>query len=350
MSKARLQRVIDHYRAQLAANEAQAERQLSEAYARVLKTIEPALSKLYDDMANALAEGEQIPLSWLYEAGRLQQIKKLLASQVNGYGALSQLTVGQLLHEAVALGTKAAQAQLNETVPAGVHWDFGVPSPKALANLTGAMQAGSPLADLFSGFGEEAAANVSGILMRGLTLGQNPREIARDVEQALDIPRARALTISQDQMVRAYRGANHETYRANSDVVAQWRWTCAKSPRTCAACIAMDGTIHSIDEDMGSHVRCRCVPTPVTRSWSDILADSGVDISGLDDLEPVQPQSGADWLKEQSELVQRQVLGAKYQGWANGDFSLKDLVGRSTDEKWGSSIYEKSLKQLTKAR
>lgn len=350
MKKSRLQHTIEHYRAQLVANEAQAEHQLSEAYARVLKTIEPALNTLYNEMVEKLATGEQIPLSWLYESNRLEKIKKLLTSQINGYGALGQLTVGQLLHEAVALGTKAAQAQLQATVPPGVHWDFGVPSPKALANLTGAMQAGSPLADLLSGFGEEAAQNVSSVLMRGLTLGQNPREIARDVAQALDVPRARALTISQDQMIRAYRGANHETYQANSDVVAKWRWTCAKSARTCAACLAMDGTLHDLSEEMGSHVRCRCVPTPVTRSWSDILADSGVDLSGLDNLEPAQPQSGAEWLSEQPESVQREVLGAKYKGWADGDFSLSDLVGHRHDPDWGHSIYEKSLKQLTKAR
>ncbi|MGH2509660.1 MAG: phage minor head protein, partial [Ktedonobacteraceae bacterium] len=220
---------------------------------------------------------------------------------------------------------------------------------KAIASIVGATQAGSPLADLFAGFGNEAAANVAGVLTRGITLGQNPRTIAGDVANALGVSRARALTINRTEMLRAYRGANQETYRANSDVVQQWRWTADKSARTCAACLAMDGQLFNLDVDMGSHPNCRCSPAPVTRSWSDILADSGVDLSGLDDLEPPAPQSGADWFDQQDESTQRAILGnAKYAAYQNGDFALSDIVAHSHDPDWGHSIYEKPLKDLVK--
>lgn len=348
----RLQRVVNHYRQQLADREAKAERTLQQAYAGVLRAIQPALDQLYQQMADKLANGEQIPLSWLYESGRLEKIKRLLSSQVNGYGALAQMMVGQILHQAVSVGQQAALAQLQASVPPGVSWNFGVPSPRALSELVGATQAGSPLADLFAGFGEAAAENVSGVLLRGLSLGENPREIARDVQQALDVPRARALTIARTEMNRAYRGANLETYRANGDVVKQWRWVADKSARTCAACLAMDGSLHDLSEDMGSHPNCRCTPAPVTANWEDLLSNAGIDLSGLDleDTATTSYQSGEDWLTEQPEATQREVLGAKYQGWKQGDFALSDIVGHQHDPAWGHSIYEKSLKQLVKAR
>jgi len=110
----------------------------------------------------------------------------------------------------------------------------------------------------------------------------------------------------------------------------------------------MDGTLHPLDETFGSHVNCRCVPTPVTKSWSDLLAPLGIDTSGLDDtaLASDEQMTGAEWLDAQDEAAQKQVLGNKYSGWANGDFTLQDTVGTAYDEDWGTSRYERSLKDI----
>src|SRR5260221_13114291 len=112
-------------------------------------------------------------------------------------------------------------ALLNASIPPGINLAFGAPSPTVIANLVGATQAGSPLADLFSGFGAEAAQGVKDALITGLTLGYNPRDIAPQVQQALSISRNRALTISRTEMLRSYRGPNLETFNANNKVVDQ---------------------------------------------------------------------------------------------------------------------------------
>ena len=59
--------------------------------------------------------------------------------------------------------------------------------------------------------------------------------------------------------VGSYRAATHQEYVANRDVVQGWRWACSYSVRTCAMCIAMDGTEHSVLEKLISHLACRCV-------------------------------------------------------------------------------------------
>lgn len=233
MTQGRLQSTVAEYRAQLLAREAQAEQALQHAYGHTLAAIQPKLDALYQEIHQKQANGEEVPLSWLYEQRRLAAIQQIVTNQINHFAALAQTTAGHLQRQGVSLGQASAQDQLDATVPAGVAWSFGVPSHAALVNLVGATQAGSPLADLFTGFGEEAASNVGKALISGLMNGDNPRTVAAQVQQALDVPRWRALTIARNEMLRAYKSAAVTNYQANSDVVGQWRWQADKSPRTC---------------------------------------------------------------------------------------------------------------------
>lgn len=350
MSTSRLQQAIAKFRADLLAQEAATMRTLDAAHQRILRMLEPELNKLYDAMAEQLATSGKISQSWLYEANRLETIKKLISRDIDQFARLSQQQVGALKHVAATLGTRAAMEFLDAVKPTSVAWTFGLPNPKAINDLIATTQAGSPLADLFNGFGREAAEKAADALLRGVTLGRNPREIAPDVQAALGISRNRALTIARQESLRCYKNSNTETYRANDDVVESWRWTCALSVRTCSSCLAMDGTIHDLSEDLESHVSCRCTPVPVTRSWQDILSDAGIDTSVLDDIPDTSPSlpTGADWLDAQSVSVQKQILGPRYQGWKNGDFTLSDTVQHSHDPTWGRSIGVKSMKALGK--
>jgi len=343
-----IQRTVADYRARLLANEQQAAHQLEHAYAHTLSQVNAQLDVLYRAIDAKQRAGQAIPISWLYEDNRLRTLQERITTEFNAFGHMAHLTTEQLQREAVLLGQHAAQAQLQASVPAGISWVFGQPSASAISNLVGATQKGSPLADLFSGFGQEAAQKASSALITGLTLGDNPRTVATLVEDALNVSRNRALTICRTEQLRAYRESNLENYRVNSAVVGQWQWTASLSTRTCTACLAMDGTLHPLDETFGSHVNCRCVPTPVTKSWSDILEPLGIDTSGLDDtaLASDEQMTGAEWLDAQDQAAQKQVLGNKYSGWANGDFTLKDTVGHAYSDEWGHSIYEKSLKEL----
>lgn len=349
MSKSsRLHHVTQDYRARLKAREAQAEQQLEQAYAHVMKTLEPALNHLYDQMVEKMASGEKIPMHWLVEAERLESIKKLIENQINHFGSFSQAQVLQAQHFATQLGQESAQEMLRATVPPGISWHFGIPSQAAIAELVGATQAGSPLADLFQGFGREAADGAAKALIRGVTLGINPRQIARDVQRELGTSRARALTISRTEMIRCYRSAALENYRANDDVCSGWIWMCSLLPKSCAACVAMHGTRHSLEEELNDHPNGSCAPVPETKPWADILGPLGIDTSGIEET-GIELESGSAWLDKQGESVQRAILGAKYDGWSNGDFSLSDVVGYDHDKDWGSSIKEKPLKDLVNA-
>ena len=349
MTQGRLQQTVSQFKAQLMHREAKATQALNYAHARTVEAIQPKLDNLYRQITAKQQAGEDIPLSWLYEQNRLSAIKSLISNQIDHFGAMAQVTTGQLQHQAVQLGQQAAQAQLQATVPAGIHFSFGVPHPQAIHNIVGATQAGSPLADLFSGFGAEAAKGASDALITGITLGQNPREIAPQVEDALGISRSRALTIARTSMLDAYRSANMETFRANADVVEKMVRVADLSPRSCAACIALNGTEYDLDEDPGFHPNDRCVLVPKTKGWDSILGDLGIDTSDLEDTS-IDIQDGSEWFNQQDEATQREILGnAKFEAFQEGKFQLSDLVGHSFSEDWGNSIYERSLQDTLAA-
>lgn len=344
MSQGKLQKIVAEYRQQLLAREAQATQTLEQAYAHVLATIQPQLNKLYKEIAEKQANGETVPLSWLYEAKRLQTLKQLIQKQINHYAALAQMQAGQLQHIGATLGQQSAQAMLQASVPSEVKWSFGVPSHDAIVNIVGSTQSGSPLADLFAGFGDEAASKAGQALITGVSLGWNPRQIAPMIEQALGISRNRALVVSRTECIRAYKSMQFANYQANSDVLDGWVWICALE-HSCAACIAMHGTKHPLSEELQDHPCGRCAAVPLTKSWSDIFDGLGLDSSGISDTS-IDIQSGSEWFDNQDESMQREILGSKYDGWANGNFTLSDVVQRHNDPDWGRSISEKPLKAL----
>jgi SPP1 gp7 family putative phage head morphogenesis protein len=346
----RLQDVINQYRQRLLDHERSAQAALDYAHKQTVALIEVKMQVLYDQISSAMDDGTTISLSWLFEHERLDAILQYITQAIDHYGALTQMQVAQLQHLGVQLGQQSGMALLQSTVPQGVTFAFGIPDQQAIANLIGATQKGSPLADLFSGFGAEAAQAAKDALISGVTLGYGPRQIAPGIQDALDISRNRALTIARTESLRAYRGANLATFQANSDVVGQWRWTCAFSMRTCAACIAMDGTLHDLSESMDSHPNCRCTMTPVTKSWDDILGPLGIDTTGIEDTNPaLDMQTGQEWFNGLDADQQRQILGnAKYDAFADGKFDLSDIVGTNDDPDWGKSIFEKPLKELIK--
>ena len=347
MTISRLQSTIAEYRAKLAHHEAHAEAILNVAHKRTLATIQPQLDKITKQIADKQASGEKVPISWVYEQNRLKTIKSQISGQIDHFAALAQTTVTQLQRTAVELGTQSAQDQLEALVPSGVKYSFGVPDPKAIERIVGANQKGSPLADLFNGFGSEAADKAGNALVLGITLGESPRRIASLVQNALGISRNRALTVARTEMLRAYRTSNLENFRANSAVVSQWQWNCSKSPRTCVACLAMDGSLHDLDEELDEHCNGRCSPIPVTKSWADILDGTGIDTSDIEDTNLDDLQTGAEWFDDQSESVQRGILGsqAAYDLYASGT-PLSAFVGRSHSADWGNSIYTKSAKDV----
>lgn len=211
---------------------------------------------------------------------------------------------------------------------------------EALRDVLGFTADGSPLAALFDRIGPDARAGWESALFRGLAMGLNPRDVAAMAQRATATGMARSIMIARTEMLRAYRQASGRNYQANSDVVREWVWISAGERRTCAACLALHGTVHPITEIMSSHPNCRCSMGPLTRSLSDIL---GVDVPGDDSSLDVP--AGEDIFAKFSDDAKRAVLGGPgaLAAWKAGEVRLSDFVGLRRSPVWGDSHYQRSL-------
>jgi SPP1 gp7 family putative phage head morphogenesis protein len=359
VATSRILRTIQDFRQRLIDRETQAVATMDSYHAQVLDEIKLKLDKLYGQILAKYKEIESsrepgdttpldVPASWIHERIRLEGLTLFIQGKIDQYGALVLTQTRMLQYFGMNLGLQSAQQQLRDVVPAQVKAAFGVPSDKALANLVGATRAGSPLHTLFHGFGQEAASNAISALVSGVANGDNPRTIAPRVEKELNISRARARTICRTEALRCYRTAALETYRSNDDVVGGWIWSAALGS-ACAACTAMQGTKHPLEEEMDSHPNCRCSPIPETRSWDSILGPLGISSDDIPDTR-VQIQSGSDWFDGQNEEMQRSILGnSGYEVWKNNNnVTLNDFVTHKYDKDWGGLYQPTPLKDLVK--
>lgn len=330
------------HRAAIQARDAATERRLAALYRSALAPIARDVDALTAKMADWQRQhpGEQLPASWLHEDARLHRLQLLMQEQVDGYSGDVRGIVAQDTAAAAHLGAGDGLSLLEASLPRGQEWTWGRPSTNALDAL-----GKEPFSQLFAGWGRRASQTAQRILFADIALGRNPRAIASDLLSALaGMTYSRALTIARTSAIRAYSDGAMATYRANSDVCDGWVWVADLSVNTCAACLALNGSEHALDEDLYDHPNGRCAKLPKTKSWADLLGGFGIDTSDIPDTTASVP-SGASWFDGLSAADQRSVLGpSKYDAFNSGNLSLSDLIGYDDDPLWGRSITEKPLK------
>lgn len=178
----------------------------------------------------------------------------------------------------------------------------------------------------------------NGILQQvkiGLVEGEPTTAIARRLrERAFVTARAHAQTVAHTAVIHTSNQARMDLYRANKDIVRALRFTATLDDRTCPACGSLDGQVFDVDNATVPpiHGNCRCVLTPVTRSFREM----GID---LDELPPgtrasMNGQVPDDltynqWLKKQPVDIQNEALGPRRaQLFRKGDLPISKFVNR----------------------
>lgn len=191
---------------------------------------------------------------------------------------------------------------------------------------------------------QDADAAMRRELVRGVQVGENPRESARRmvnrVEGAFNGGLTRALTIARTETLDAYRQAAAAVQEESRDVLAGWVWLARLDSRGCPACWAMHGTEHPLDEPgpLG-HPQCRCSRTPKTMSWRDLGFD-------LDEPEDAIPDAEAVF-RSLSRDEQLKIMGAVRLGLLDrGAVGWRDLVRRRTNDGWRDDFAVTPVKDL----
>jgi len=331
------------------------------AFASVRASVGAPLAAVVDAYGNALSAaqeagktsvGRQALRQGVGSIGRHAELvsasERLQASAQGALGAFAgaattHITQGQ--RQAVRQATGDAQANILLSAGHHAHQLLVAGAVKAarqaaLDQLIGRSQRGGRLGDLLSRLVKDASDRLLERLMQALDTGMGPRTLASWLARDLNLALSQALTIARSELLGSYRAAQLANYRANSDVVQGWVWLAALGS-ACAACTAMNGTKHSLDEELDSHLNCRCGQAPLTAGWGEILSGLGIDASDLPDT-TLYVQSGADWFDDQDAATQRSILGpAKYAAYRQGDLTLADLLGDGAD-----GIFEKTMRSL----
>lgn len=313
------------------------------AYGVAWLSIKARLDALLEEIEAARERGETVSASWLARQSRLEALLRQVEGEIRDFARFAEPLIVSEQREAVAAAQRNAPVEVDAALgkrPPQVRGlvNFNRVPTAALEDLVGFLSDGSPLRSLLDELPGNASRNVQEKLIAGVAQGRNPRLIASEIRKDLGGNLTRALTVSRTEVIRPYRESSRRSYEANRDVVEQWAWNAALDQRTCAACIAMHGTLHVLSESLESHPVCRCQMVPRTKSWAELLGDSSIP-----DTRP-KVINGAEWFARQSKDVQAAILGKRAQeAYAAGDVDLMDFVGEKHSERWGRSRYVRSL-------
>ena len=145
-----------------------------------------------------------------------------------------------------------------------------------------------------------------------------------------------------------------EIYQVNQELLRGRQAVATLDSRTTDLCKSRDGGAWDFDGNPLPesrikipfpgpppwHWRCRTVLIPITKSWDDLIAESGLSRPTRGKIADLGPSTRAsmdgqvaaslnydDWLRTKSERFQKRVLGEdKWKLWSSGKLDFKDLV------------------------
>ena len=290
--------------------------------AELRRRIDALIAKIED----AQAIGIEVSEAWLYEQDRYQLLLKQTREQIDRYAVGAMERTEEAQRTSTQAGADDAQDLMQRTE---IRARFVRLPAEQVEALSGYLADGSPLAEIFERFAPQAVQGVRDVLLRGVALGENPRDIGRKLAREVEgLGRDRAVLIARTESIRAYRTAQIESYRANDDVLTGWRWVCARQTRTCPACWSLSGQVFPLDRPMASHPACRCTQSPVTENSP-------------------QRATGEEEFAKLPARDQKQILGpGKYELYRDGKISLADTVEETHSARWGPGLQVKSLRKI----
>lgn len=328
-------RTARKFQRELVARERAATDRMVRLWREAEKGIRAELARVAGTIEN---EGET---AWrAFNRDRLRTLLIGVEARIEGFASTAYRETLLLQRLNVEAGTESVRAMLTASQATG--WTL-LPA-EAIVNAAGFLSDGSPLATLFADIAPTAVDKAADTFVASLAQGENPRVIARRLVKAINAPsgliggeipalsRDRALLIARTETLRSYRLAQNTQYRQNRSVVSGWRWLCARNPRTCIACLAMDGTVHELDETMGSHPGCRCTSVPIL-IYGDL---------------PMR-ETAEEWFVRQPESVKLGAMNGSKERlrlYEAGEVPFARLATPTTSEKWGAGVKITTIRDL----
>jgi hypothetical protein len=273
------------------------------------------------------AKGSIITEQLIRRMQRFQQLNENLREKILELArneVTSDIAREQL--EFMALGLEGASDTIKVLAPG---LSFRTVSMSQLEDLAGLLADGSPLYKLLQEAYPDALDGIIKGLLEGTAKGLGPVQVATMMAQQMGLGLDRLILIARTEQLRAWRTSTAKQYEESGVVLYSLR-VCAHSIRTCMACLLAEGEIIPLGEVLSDHPRGRCTTIPVVKG-----------------AEVPQWKQGEQWFLEQTEAVQKEMLGpGMYNLWKEEEFDLEILLGRSFDEVYGSAPRVKTLTEV----
>lgn len=207
-------------------------------------------------------------------------------------------------------------------------------------------------------FNKTVLGAIENDLNSGLLQGKSYPELIKSITGHMEnYTRKSVIDVARTYTQSANVAAQQAVMQANEDMITSWEWNAVLETSfmdsgngTCIECAVLDGNTYPIGEGPPCplHIRCRCFPLPVTKTWRElgIDADELKEVSRswayYDDIPIDEGRSNfedwgfhkgnyATWFEQRGETFQRNALGPKrYDLFKAGDISFKDLVDPKT--------------------
>lgn len=329
-------RIVARLRADLAHVTDQQTRDLVRAWVAAWNEVAPDLNATLLDM---LVAGDRISRVALMRSERLRKVLTLVAFHLQELSDQAQVRILGDLERVIDIAGSAQASIIDSQLPAGsTHLidlqDWTRVDDRALSAIV--HQSTQQITSTMRPLSADATRATRLELLRGYAAGQTPRATAARIvartEGRFNGGLTRALAIARTEMLDASRAGAHLGRMQNADVLRGWSWHCELSPRSCPACISMDGQVFPLDvPGPDDHVNGRCTAVPETKTWAEL----GID---LPEPTPIRQDAG-DWFAEQPATVQKQILGpSRYEAWKAGDYPMQEWAHTVANPDWRSSV------------
>jgi len=332
--------IIESSKRDLIAGEARMTMQMRVAWQAVWEEIDRQIRIFGPQIEGALARSDVgAAEAWIRQQDWYQRLLAQVEVQIERFSGDAQSLLGDGQINSVGIADEAVSEIRDLVRAAGVPVGLDVViNERAFERWVSVLQRGSPLRRSIERYGDEATSSIARRMTEGFGTGQGISTIVRKIRNDIGPESAtewQLATLVRTERMRSFRGAFRDDLEPMSHLMTGWEWVASKSPRTCSACLGMDGQRFPYEQYPDKfHVACRCVIRP--------LIDPSI-VPGANRAR----KSGQTWLMEQPEDVQRHVLRTKtaFDLFTQG-VPLAEMVGVRRNPIWGESVYQLTAREL----
>jgi len=270
---------------------------------------------------------------------RLREVQKEIDAMIQAGHRTAYQRTRSVLRDATIVEARFAHKMLVDVV-GKLDISLTMPShPLLRAIVDDSVIRGEFLKDDFAAMTARTRRNVRSAINIGLTEGEGIDQITRRLRGSSINPGGVLASTGTDARRIVRTSVNHITtqareltYGENEELVKGVRWVSTLDTKTSHVCIALDGSIHGVNDGPRppAHANCRSTTTPILKSWKELginLKEAPRGTRASMNGQVPAATTYPEWLKRQPTAIQNEVLGPRLaKEWRAGRVPVSKFI------------------------